>query len=247
MIVSKIDIRDDNYNEILNYIIQGFNQRSILPFLGAGISFDKPSSLPLANTLVSPLVELMWSTKDVALTSTSISKPDKKLAKDILFSARLERLLDALHKTFGNQALKYLDALWSQQWNSNHASLASLSQKGLLPWCVTLNFDLLIEAAANSINCSVNVLCPLTNNEIKFGNPPFKTCIIKPHGSFAGNDKSNERYSYLSATLSQVGGAPDKRNIEMINKAIKECPVLLVAGYSDCFPSEPFGQISGLT
>ena len=47
---------DDSYRSVVDYVTNELRNNSIVPLLGAGISLDKPSNLPLANDLIRPLI-----------------------------------------------------------------------------------------------------------------------------------------------------------------------------------------------
>jgi len=80
--------------------------------------------------------------------AVKLDTADIERARRVLDDARLERLLDVPNETHGKPALEYLGVLNSRVWNANHAALAAFSIHGLLPHCITLNCDLLIEEAS---------------------------------------------------------------------------------------------------
>ena len=233
MKISRQTAGDCSYRSTVDRIAAGARERHLLAFLGAGISADPPASLPLAEALSEPLVKVLWDAGQFALKGWTIKPEDKELAEENVKNARLERLLDVLHRTHGRLALEYMDVLWDSEWNENHGALAALIANEVLPCCITLNFDLLIERAASEVGCSTSVICPLTKSEHAFGHGPLRSSIIKPHGTFAPDSWAIDQYEYFSATLSQVGSSPDKRNVSAIGQAIKQSPTLIVAGYSD--------------
>jgi len=233
MKLSKLDHSDSVYLEVKEDLCSAATHRQLLPFLGAGVSFDPPSCLPLAETLVEPLVRAIWGAGQYALSESKIERRDFALARSRVEEARLERLLDVLHRTHGRPALEYLNVLWSTDWNENHASIGCLAASGLLERCVTLNFDLLIEEAVKYYDFSSSIVCPLTSANLKHGSGSERLLIVKPHGSFATDKSKSERFENLSATLSQVGSYPDDRNVAAIESSLTKCPTLVIAGYSD--------------
>jgi hypothetical protein len=223
-------------NDYLNFIkeiIYILKKRQLLPFLGAGISRKEPSNLPLSEQLKLPLREALWNAANIATDEIRPSDLDRSKAKWTVDNAPLERLLDALHQTHGNNVFEYLSILNSKKWNSNHAAIAALSYEELLPICITLNFDLLIEEALSDHKANCIIECPLTNVKFEYGKGHTRLRIIKPHGSFVPPHVSSDQYQYLSTTLSQIGSHPARSNIERISEALSTCPVLFVAGYSD--------------
>jgi len=225
---------DTSYLGVLNDLAEDVRHRRCVPLLGAGISRDPPSGLPLADNLVAPLVYALEMAAVAAIRDTKPSNSDLTVASTILGELRLERVLDALHKTYGKSALEYLSALNGDDWNVNHAVIARLAKRDLLPWCITLNFDLLIEKALQHDKVGCETLCPLAPiTSFQTGSDALRTKILKPHGSFAPSDISCDPYALLSATLSQAGSMPVPSNVKAIREVIQDCPVLLVAGYSD--------------
>ncbi len=231
--VQTIFIRnDDLYRKLIKYIANEL-ERSLVPLFGAGISFDSPSNLPLANHLSDPLISTLWKAGTFALKDIHPQSDEIKLAEKVFERVRLERLLDALHSTHGQSALEYLSVLNGTAWNYNHASIAALAEHKYLNRCITLNFDLLIEKAIEASNNSSVTECPLTNQRFVYGNGPESLHILKPHGSFAPSHISTDPFEYLSATLSQVGSSPARLNIESFKRILFDCPTLFVSGYSD--------------
>jgi hypothetical protein len=104
----------------------------------------------------------------------------------------MERILDAIHQTHGRAALEYLSVLNGNAWNRNHSALASLVKAGLLPYCVTLNFDLLIEKAVAAIQASCRTICSLVDKQFQFGDGPERIQLLKPYGSFVPEHVSPE-------------------------------------------------------
>ena len=225
--------QDSEYRETVAQICADFETRRMLPLLGAGISRESPANLPLANALCRPLRKALWRSAKPARRK-DWSTEHVKTALRHLKLARLERILDALQETHGRTAVEYLTVLNGTVWNDNHATLAALSSKSFLPFCFTLNFDLLIEKAIVAQGGACRTLCPLIGQEFHSGSPgDIKTSIIKPHGSFVPELAGPDPLEFLSATLSQVGNYPAKANERLFAAAVTACPALFVAGYSD--------------
>ena len=47
------------YAETIGFMATGFANKQVLPFLGAGISIDKPACLPKAKQLADPLIQVI--------------------------------------------------------------------------------------------------------------------------------------------------------------------------------------------
>lgn len=152
------------YAEVVTNFARALEARSVVPFLGAGISVEPPASLAAAGTLVSNLVEAFREAFRLALKLADHGVQDAVKARRILKRARMEQLLDVLHRTHGPAALKHLDGLRGNVWNDNHAGLAALASQDFLPSIVTLNFDLLIENVLKARGVGFSTECPLTQH-----------------------------------------------------------------------------------
>jgi hypothetical protein len=224
---------DDSYISIVKDIAQEFMRDYVVPFLGAGISIDKPSNLLSSIDLIQPLRSALETCLKYAIKDIKPTPNDLKFKEKILENVKLEKLLDAFHKTHGQPALEYLSVLNITSWNYNHASIAALVKHKYLSRCVTLNFDLLIEEAVAAENLTCSTKCPLICQEFTYGHGDIDLHILKPHGSFTPPHISNDFSKHLSATLSQVGSKPNILNINSFQGIFLNNPSLLIAGYSD--------------
>ncbi len=228
------DLKDPDYREKLSALTQSFRQQTVLPFLGAGLSRDLPSGLPMAKELCAKLIDLLWASVQPAKEQADLCTSDEDFAWSILKEARLERLLDALQQVYGQNALEYLQPLNSTKWNENHASLAGLCREGMLRQCVTLNFDMLIEYAAEAHGVAFETICPLANryqHTKKYATRSIS--VIKPHGSFEMFLSLDSQLSALRTTISQLGTEAHPLNEEVLRRAFAGHTTLFVAGYSD--------------
>ena len=225
---------DVAYTELLSILAESFREQCVLPFLGAGLSRDVPSGLPMAKEICEQLVKVMWASVQPVIEEVDISKSEVEFAYSILAKARLERLLDALQQVYGQKALEYLQLLNSERWNENHAFIAALCREGMLGQCITLNFDLLIEYAAREHGVSFQTICPLVSRN-DYPEKPTRHCIlvIKPHGSFEISLSTDGQLSGLRTTISQLGTEPHPLNEQVLSKAFDRHTTLFVAGYSD--------------
>lgn len=181
--------------------------------------------------LCSPLISAFEETYK-ELTKRLLIPQNSEISQ-LIKNTRLETLLDCFKSTYGSEILNYLSVLNSNIWNFNHSAIAILSKNGFIPWCITLNFDLLIEKSFLFHGLSCNTICSLIRKEFKSGNGSTYTNILKPHGSFVPSYVSDNYLAYLSPTLSEVGENPVPENIKAFEKVFTECTTLLVAGYSD--------------
>ncbi|MBA7632243.1 hypothetical protein ES703_39786 [subsurface metagenome] len=97
---------NDLYKSFVVYVANEL-KRDLVPFFGAGISFDRPSNLPLANYLSDPLISALWKASTLALKDIKPQSDEMQLAEKVFERVRLERLLDALHTTHGQLALTW--------------------------------------------------------------------------------------------------------------------------------------------
>jgi hypothetical protein len=98
---------DEDYAGVCSNLTVALKQRRLAMLLGAGISCDSPASLPMAGSLAKPLARELR--RAAILAAPLIGATHQELAKPrrVLRAARLERLLDALHRTHGQAALDY--------------------------------------------------------------------------------------------------------------------------------------------
>jgi hypothetical protein len=224
------------YDSLVHTVASDLFKRKLVPFLGAGISNEWPSCLPLATGnqgLIKPLRDTFHTAIELSLNHFDADFLSIERAWAVVRAAPLERLLDSLFRTHGKLALEYLSVLNNDVWNWNHFAMAAFSNSGYLPWCITLNFDLLIERAIRDNGGCCQTVCPLTGDKFISGNGKPVTTIIKPHGSFAPKETSETPFDFLSATLSSTGARPAMPNEEAITSVFSQCPNLLVAGYRD--------------
>lgn len=232
--ICRIRLDENDYKKVLIKTAQNVQEIKALPFLGAGISCDAPSFLPVADQITRPIIQKLWASLSIFPELMAMPKLDLALPRRVLEESRMERILDVLVTVYGNESLRCLDELKSNRWNGNHAAIAVMSRKGKLPFCITLNFDTLIEQAV-AVGNSGKVHCPLLQNgdNFKFGDGPHCLDLIKPHGSFVEFGSHEGGYDYISTTLSLIGSKPSNKTTEIISSIISKCPFILVAGYSD--------------
>jgi len=228
-----LDPGDPAYVRLVRDTAEAFRLADVTPFLGAGISFEQPSQLPMASALVSPLVDVLSRAACQMYDEVGSSDAERLELDGVLAAARLERLLDMLHTTFGDEALAYLSPLMGTCWNPNHAAIGALARQGFLSRCITLNFDLLIEEASRVHGVSSRTTCPLVGKSFLTGSGPASLNVVKPHGSFMPTARAEGPHPLLSATLSQVGSRPMPSNVKAIRACVQDSRTLVVAGYSD--------------
>lgn len=232
-----IDDADPGYATAVQEIANEMASRRCIPFLGAGISRECPSCLPLANDLIEPLRRALWQSVAPLISDQAMRPAGLREAEDVVMAAPLERLLSVVQETHGRGAVeRYLAVLDRTEWNANHAALASIAARGALPAVITLNFDLLIEEAIKDHGGASISECPLApygTGPIRIGSSESPTAVVKPHGSIAPLGHAGGKFDLLGATIEDVGNHPDPRNVGRIAPLLSAHPVLLVAGYSD--------------
>jgi SIR2-like domain len=235
--VGVIKDEDPVFRNCLAEIKEALGKRGLLPFLGAGISTSEPSRLPLAEPLTEPIREAMWEASRevrIALIARGKNEAIQDSFRLLFKETRMENLFDALHDAFGTESLEFLRVLDGMEPNRNHKALASLAVAGYLPYCITLNFDVLLETTVKIKKGRFTTYCPLSDQTLgEEIDSSSEVLIIKPHGSFAKPGQGQNRLRFVAATLKQSGRLPMQANMDAIGKLIGKSQLLLVAGYSD--------------
>lgn len=222
---------DDIYENNKLAIIDSLKEMRLTPFFGAGISFSYPSCVPTADIVNKSIKKLLWNSfiKKIEKDEWLSHKHELNKIARLLIKTRMERLFDVLYKAYGLEGLEGIKALNGETPNFNHKCIALLSKNNYLKYCITLNFDVLIEKACRSYQ----TFCPLYSSDPIFSKNNHKgLVVIKPHGSFNIN-KKEEDLKYIQLTIDQAGDIEREENVKIINNVLSQSKVLLVAGYSD--------------
>ncbi len=212
---------------------QAFERREAVPFLGAGISAQSPSNLPLAEDLHRPLRHVLATAAAQAWPAEERADVADRL-EPIYELPHLEAILDSLQYHQRWQVRAYLEVLRSTATNDNHNALARLAGRGYLPCCITMNLDTLIEQAISDSDIAAppalsQTWIPLLGERLGSVHNQLTT-IIKPHGSFRPPARASG-IDPLLPSLSEIGSSPHPRNRAAIERAVGCRGVLLVAGY----------------
>ncbi len=224
--IGSISSSSDVYKQKFSQIEKLYRIGKLATLCGAGISFGYPSLLPGGQQIRESIVySLLQSFTEYKLDL------DVKNLKTILESRPIEQLIDSLYKVYGNKALDFLVPLDSSRWNPNHYYLANLLYLDNRFKVITLNFDILIETALDTLDCSYNVYCPLSTSLSKKTAQNTQINILKPHGSILLPGEVGQRLNNITTTLSEIGDMPDKRTIKLFDGIFLKSSLLIIAGY----------------
>lgn len=212
------------------------SSRRLSLWVGAGISQESPSALPLANELKSFLLS------EICQGGSLGDFHERRLLneKDIGETLRrypLEAFIESLSKS--HDVLNMISDVFRGGFpNRNHLLLARLAKDDFVSQIVTTNFDLLIERALEQLGCTKGKDFDVYFTEADFlkSDSPCRVALLKIHGS-AHNVES------MRITLSQVSShrlAPGL--IEALKRFLcQESGGILVIGYnaSDDFDINP--------
>lgn len=190
--------------------------------VGAGVSHQYPSNLPLAKEFLYDFLEV--------LNIDSKSKIDFR-EKIRLNKLRFEQLLEELARCYDGD-LHILDIfIMCNSPNPIHYFLINAIKKG--HYVFTTNFDILIEIAAEKIGIPIKTI--FNYEDFNVLNTSSLNCIWKLHGTLQNENRENTRQSVI-ATISQVGRLGEAFSLEKEKKKILDLTItqsdLVVMGYS---------------
>ena len=199
---------------------RGAVARGDVTFLvGAGISSDGPSGLPLAAGLVRQLVTPL--TEGVDLPSKLIQE-----ILDAVSGLRPELLADVLLQQAGRTSLRPLDAILRSRPNAWHHFLAVAMGRGCN--VVTPNFDILIEQACRQRRITFKQVVTRTETRSLAARQTAARTLFKVHGSLS--DKSSE-LTPLMLALQQVGAGLRRSAFDALRLLTRDRPIVIV-GYA---------------
>jgi len=178
----------------------------VVIFAGAGISFNSPSSLPLANEVKTAILDALCDeSNEIPLKSFYYQHRNEIDINRILMESMFDIILTRSHE-FTNQRLFCIvkDIFSKGKPNNNHLFLSRLIKAGCR--IITTNFDVLIEEALNR------------------SREPAKE-ILHIHGSV------KEPQSIITI-LRQVGQGLPREMAEMLQAALKD-KILIFIGWRD--------------
>lgn len=197
-------------------------------FVGAGVSTNEPSSLPLAKELIGWTIDSLWRvarSEGIRGLSGKAAISLKSLRPEVVFYELLSEL--------GPNALGPLRVFGSGQPNKTHHFLASVLAKGMITTIVTTNFDRLLEKAWMSqrgTSASVPDLrvlkAPPDFDSCSLDNHEWPPTLLKLHGSCERRSVRN-----LQIAISHVG-RPFGTERTSVLRHVLESHFVLVMGYS---------------
>lgn len=222
------------WNSCLNPIgdCEPFPGNMIL-FVGAGISIDEPTGLPLGKHLTTTLINHLLDQQTVKEVIGVFEKCSKILGRNV---PRLEHILDVACNTdsASNGTLtkpeNLLNLFKDRRPNRYHQLIAKhlVERKG---WVITTNFDNCIERAYFDITGNqlpVHVLSQSNSEklEVLHGSPDENWGLVKPHGTI------EQGVSNLGATLAKLIPSLPIPFRSLFNKIFDCADLIVVAGYS---------------
>jgi tetratricopeptide (TPR) repeat protein len=185
-------------------------------FVGAGISKDPPSCLPLGDEL-----------KNEIILAISDGRP-KNEVEEILESTKKQRpevILQIIQDDGLNQRLELLDILKTKKPNQNHYCLArAIKYRNIV---ITTNFDTLIEYAC--INEGTQPYVYASEEEFLEWSGT-ETGVFKIHGTLEDIHGKN-RTDTIKVTLRQVGRKLSKAKTNVFETLLKNKDIVFI-GYS---------------
>ncbi len=197
-------------NDILELINGKISE--ITFFVGAGISSNPPSSLPLAKDVKLALLESLCKSTPKTCIDQFYDK-NKKEIEGLLENILMESIFEIIMRRMPNNG-KFVTQMIKEVFNgknpnNNHVFLARLIKTGC--YVITTNFDMLIEEAVKrDPACNFNQL---------------RHKIMHVHGSIDDQES-------IIITLSQVGQGLTKNIEDKLKNALKNKIVIFI-GWSD--------------
>jgi tetratricopeptide (TPR) repeat protein len=189
----------------------------LVVFCGGGISFN--SGLPLADLLRRRIIGAMRGDSDVVSTLVNSAQPLELV---------LERAAD-LSGSYGRAQIAGAFKAPGLRPTSNHKSIASLCEMGVVRAVVTTNFDVLLEQALDDLHVPYAVFSSVDEFPEALSNATDRIPLVKLHGS-----ADNEVHK-LGATLGRVAAGqltPAKTDLlARVFSTGDHCGVIVV-GYS---------------
>jgi tetratricopeptide (TPR) repeat protein len=212
------------YEEVVSKMVKLFEKGDLVFFVGAGISNDPPSSLPLFGGLTERVIKALCGDelKDELESILSVLST-KPVRPEVLFQIMVE-------EEIGDNALEPLNILKSDKPNQNHFFLArAIVDYG--NFVITTNQDSLIEEACKRLKREFKSVYFDENGFERWWNNKEKGCIFKFHGTLEDID-GKDRGDTIKVALSQVGTGLIGYKRKVLEHLIKNYDMFFI-GYSE--------------
>lgn len=188
-------------------------------FLGAGVSADKPTSLPMSSELVHTMSHSICD-------STFLLDKERLVFQEQLKTIRLERFFSLLHYILGDEIFLPLDHFEAAPPNDNHMAIAQLAQKNRVASIFTTNFDSAMEKALAQTHVPYRVF---SSDEDFLSWDPASTIlpVFKLHGAQGSRLGSENNYLIL---MEDVGKSLSFAKTQVLEHILRKTDAI-VLGY----------------
>jgi tetratricopeptide (TPR) repeat protein len=197
-------------------------------FIGAGISHDPPSNLPLAKQFVG---SILWH-----LCGDSIfSEQEKQALQYSIENTRPEMLISMLYDILGEETYMPLKFFSGIVPNPNHLIIANLALKGCLACIITTNLDCALEYALNKVGVKWRLFG--TEREFNEWDGSYHPLpIFKLHGTIIESFENDRKqpiveFREVIVKLEEVGKPLSEPRARVLKRLLQETDFLVI-GYS---------------
>lgn len=224
-----LELLPSNLNTALNVITNSIRAKKLVFFLGAGLSLEYPSLLPLVMKSDLPGLKQLLIKILIHKVPDKLKRPLREELKNLT----LEHILDQCSRILGDEALDFLNVLETNNSkhspNYRHYFLALLAEHCLCHTFLTVNFDNLLESALNTLNIPLDVPEREDNEEHAYDTASnsleSKIHLFKLHGTL--DKKPN-----LLTTVEKIGNGLPKYKSKMLKTLFQRYDIFFL-GYSD--------------
>jgi len=212
-------------NEILLEIAQEIKKGNVIFFIGAGVSKNAPSNIPLSVEFNQAIVKKISEGLSVSIGKNDINRLSK---------IRLESFFSQLNSLLKGDVYQIVNSIKDTSPNHIHYFISQLYRKGYLKKVLTTNFDCLVEKATQSdylvFHHPDDYKYPVNNRSL--------LKIFKLHGSI--DVDITKMKSSIQISLQDVSKPIYSKKLDLLEKTIKSSHIVFI-GYSglddfDIFP-----------
>ena len=211
-----------NKDKVLIQIKKELEEHKIIFFIGAGISKEDPSNLPLAYEFIKSLI------RDICNTSTSglnnFLNINETLFQNYIYILLPELILEFIYRRASENFHEIFYIFKSNKLNLYHENISKLAENKIIDSIITTNFDELIEIACKKIKYNVIL------KDQKIENNSFN--IFKIHGSLGFTDS-------IISTLSEVGQGLSKEKKKILEDITFKKNILVMGWSNDDIDLSP--------